>query len=54
MDDLKLRVIKLQEEVAQLLHEKRKLEEWVEELTPKVRFVAFLQSNDKPLYWIAE
>jgi len=53
MDDLNLRLMKLQEEVAELLQEKRKLQERVEELTPRLKFTAVLRLG-KPLYWIAE
>jgi hypothetical protein len=53
MDDLNQHLMKLQEEVAALLQERLKLQERVEELTPKVKFTAILRPG-KPLYWIAE
>jgi|Kansoi200Nextera_1026148.scaffolds.fasta_scaffold142066_1 hypothetical protein len=56
MDDTDLQVKALREEVDRLLYEKRALEEKIEQLTPRLKFVAILDPR-KPLsalHWIQE
>jgi hypothetical protein len=49
--DLNRRILELEEQVNNLSRNKRKLEEKIEELTPRKMFTAALNFN-KPPYWV--
>ncbi len=49
--DLHRRILELEEQVNNLVRDKRELEKKIEELTPRKMFMATLDSN-KPPYWV--